>query len=370
MNLKRVGYVTDGLSSRNGTERYSRSLVEAVSSKVAVRVLTMHDAPNDSALTDVHAVLPHPRFHPLTQLSVAWKTFRYMRGCDVIHSLVEPYAPAVALAGFLLGVPVTMTLHGTYAIPPERASFKRLMMRFMYSRMPLTTTGSLHTERKVRQLLPRTFKECRMIPNGVNLERFHPVDGVQKENLILTVGMLKARKGVDTVLSALSELKKQFPALHYAVVGDDGHDAFSARVRQMVNELGLKDRVTFHERIQDSELLSLYNRAKVFVLAARETDDGAFEGFPMVFYEANACATPVISTRGFGSEYAIHEGENGLLVEQNDPHAVAEAIRSMFADEARYKRMQERSLEEAGKHTWDKIAEMLMNFYHDVTRLK
>jgi phosphatidylinositol alpha-1,6-mannosyltransferase len=278
--------------------------------------------------------------------------------------LVEPYAPAVAFAAQLRRVPVTMTLHGTYSVPPKNG-LKRTIMRYMYSRMPLVTSGSVYTEKKTREEI--NLGECRIIPNGVNLEKFHQT-GVQKEDLILSVGMLKPRKGVDTVLEALALIKDKYPSLRYAVVADDAGDAFSKKVHSMVKDLGISDRVDFLQHINDSELVALYNRAKIFILAARATDDGTFEGFPMVFYEANACGTPVITSRGFGSEYAIHEGENGFLTEQNDPKAVAETISKLMDDSVLYEHMQKSALEEAKKHTWERIADTLLTYYHDCIR--
>jgi glycosyltransferase involved in cell wall biosynthesis len=361
-----IGFLAPELSSRSGWARYSRSLVEAMSAKANVCVLTERDAKNDSKLTDVHAVLPMATFGLKAQIGTFLQAYRLLGSCDVIHCLVEPYAPAVALAAQLRRIPVTMTLHGTYSVPPK-SGLKRTIMRYMYSRMPIVTSGSAYTEKRTSEEVK--LGECRIIPNGVNLEKFHVLPGVKKEDLILSVGMLKSRKGVDTVLEALAELKEKYPKLRYAVVADDAGDAFSRKVHTMVQDLGLSDRVTFHQHISDTELVLLYNRAKIFVLAARATDDGTFEGFPMVFYEANACASPVITSRGFGSEYAIHDGKNGFLTEQEDPGAVAQAVSRLMDDPALYDHMQKCSLEEAKKHTWEHIADILMTFYHDCIRL-
>ncbi len=360
----KVGYLAPELSSRNGWARYSRSLAEAVSAEADVRVLTERGAQNETILTDVRRSLPVATFGLKAQVGVFLHVFWNLGDRDIIHCLVEPYAPAAALAAHVRGIPITMTMHGTYAVPPKNSAIKRLIMRYMYSRMPIVTSGSAYTEKKVREVTK--LGECRIIPNGVNLEKFNILPGVKKENLILTVGMLKARKGVDTVLSALAELKDTLPDLKYSIVASDSGDAFSQKVHAMIKDLDLTSQVTFHENISDTDLVSLYNRSRGFVLAARSTDDGAFEGFPMVFYEANACGTPVITTRGFGSEYAIHDGENGFLVEPDSPKQVAEAISKLFADSVQYEIMREKSLQEAKNHTWDKIAKILMRFYHDV----
>ena len=361
--VSKIGFLAEQLSSGAGTDRYARSLAESVSAHASVRVLTMAGARNETVLSDVRAVLPKPRFHPLAQLRVFWQVVLHMRDREVIHCLIEHYSPGAALAGHMLGIPVTMTLHGTYAVPPRRG-LKFLMMRYAYSRMPLVTSGSSATAQKTREVVP--IGECRIIPNGVNFERFHILPNTKRAQLMLTVGALKARKGVDLAIRAMAVLKDKYPMFRYAVVGDDAHDSFSHSVHELAETSGLANRIDFYQGISDTRLLELYNEAFAFVLAARETEDGAFEGFPMVYYEANACGTPVITTTGFGSEYAIRDGENGFLVPPEDPGALANALEKLLDDSARWSLMSEASRVQAADHTWDKIADVLMQFYDDV----
>ncbi len=355
-----IGYLTTELSSRNGWGRYSRSLVEAIGDTATVRVLTMRGAPNETTITDVRCVLPLANFHPFAQLLIAWQTFRAFRHCDIIHVLVEPYAPGAVLVAQLLRIPITMTMHGTYSLPPVHFSTKKLMMKYMYQHLTRTTTGSLYTEKKVREIV--SIGVCEFIPNGVNLEKFYQIPSIPKEERILTVGALKPRKGVDIVIRALAILKDEFPHLQYSVIGDDDRGAFFQELQQLVGDLDIKERVEFINYIKDEDLVKLYNRSKIFVLAARDSE-GSFEGFPMVFYEANACGTPIISTKGFGSEYAIKNGKNGFVVEPDNPQAIADAIRMLLIDKEQYTFMQKGALHEAAEHTWEKVAIKLEAFY-------
>jgi glycosyltransferase involved in cell wall biosynthesis len=88
----------------------------------------------------------------------------------------------------------------------------------------------------------------------------------------------------------------------------------------------------------------------------------------MVFYEAQACGAPLISTKGFGSEYAIKDGYNGFLTEQNDVEGTAAAIRKIMGNPGLHAEMLQHSLGEAEKHTWDNIAILLMKMYNDGLR--
>src|SRR3989344_7417308 len=361
-----IGYLAKELSSGHGTARYARSLAEAMSADNDIMVLVATDSQNETKLDKVYKVLPGSIFSLSAQIKSFFQVLRFLRHCDIVHALVEQYGPGAALACHLLGIPFTMTLHGTYAVPPKKFSLKKIMMRYVYWRIDISTTGSLYTEKKVREIVP--MGKCRFIPNGVNLEKFHPLPEVKKKNNLLTVGMLKLRKGADLVVEAMGLLQGRFPDLTYDIVGDQDDWYFIDKLKSRIQTLGLIERVIFHEHIDDRELLELYNQAKVFILAARD-ESGHFEGFPMVFYEANACGTPVITTKGFGSEYAIKNGYNGYVVEQNDPHAIADKIAEILSNDSLRKSMYTHGVEEARKHTWDEIAKKLGAFYTDAIKI-
>jgi glycosyltransferase involved in cell wall biosynthesis len=356
-----IGYATSSLSSIDGWGRYSRSLIESVAKTQNVKVLTTSGAKNETSIS-IKSILPKQDFGLFHQIKAAWIMIRSFKGCDVIHSLVEPYSPAAAFASQILRIPLVFTMHGTYSVPPQKFSIKKILMIYMYKRVKIATTGSKYTEIKAREMV--SFNECRFIPNGVDPLEFHILEDINRKNFIFTVGELKARKGADIVVRALGLLKDKFPDLQYYIAGAVENNDFVDKIKMIAEELKITERVIFLGRISDEELLKRYNECQAFVLAARDVQ-GSFEGFPMVFYEANACGAPVITTQGFGSEYAIKNGENGFVVLPDNPGVVAEAIENIIANPERREEMSLRSLKEASDHTWDKISLQLINLYQD-----
>ena len=155
--MLKVGFITSSLSSEDGWGRYSKSLTEEVSRFAEVRVLTHSSANNHTFLKNVSPVLPDFAFSLSAQAKTLFNAMKYLRGCDVIHSLVEPFAPGAAMASKLLGAKFIMTLHCTYAVPPKELSVRRGLMKFAYRRASITTTGSKYTEAKVRESINRDF---------------------------------------------------------------------------------------------------------------------------------------------------------------------------------------------------------------------
>jgi glycosyltransferase involved in cell wall biosynthesis len=372
----KVGVVTSSLSPAGGWDRYSRFTSEAVS-KLAdeVRVLTLKDAKNEECPFKVYKVIPSIRFHPWVQFKIFLAVLKYLRGCDVIHTMVVPVAPGTAVACWLIRAKLVITMHGTYAIPPFQKDFLqkekglsiiRLFLRIAYRTASIVTTGSYRTEAKVRE---RTYLgECRFIPNGVSPVRFPYKPEIPRENFLLTVGEVKPRKGADLVTEAIGRLKDEFPDLGFKMVGGTGWRPYIEQIEAIADKYGIRDRLEFCGVIDDAELASLYQRCRASVLAARIAE-GQFEGFPMVFYEALSCGAPLITSKGFGSEYVVQNGENGFLIEEENVEQLVECIRKLMSNKDLQKNMTEKAVESALKHTWDRIAEEhVVPMYNDALK--
>ncbi len=139
---------------------------------------------------------------------------------------------------------------------------------------------------------------------------------------LLTVARLnEPRKAVDAVLHALALLPKELDYT-YSIVGDG---ALRPALENLTQELGLKSKVTFHGRCSDEDLHKEYAFADLFILTSR-TDNANFEGFGIVYLEANAFGVPVLACRQSGVVDAVAEGKSGWFVEEPSPPQIAEKI--------------------------------------------
>ncbi len=147
--------------------------------------------------------------------------------------------------------------------------------------------------------------------------------------LVLTVARMAAwerYKGHDVVLRALPSVVAKIPNLTYVIVGD-GDDR--PRLEMLAQELGLIQYVFFTGEVTESELAAFYHRSEVFVLPARtviDEHDPKGEGFGIVFLEAMAFGKPVIGPNYGAPAELIRQGEFGILVDPEDPAAVASAL--------------------------------------------
>ena len=160
-----------------------------------------------------------------------------------------------------------------------------------------------------------------MIPCGVNLDLFQPVDkalarrqlGFNNDSIILFVGRMDPLKGIDRLLMAMTYLEKQQGLRLVVIGGDDDGEAEVERLQRLSHKLHIQDSVTFAGPVRQEELPSYYSAAHVCVLPSY------YESFGLVALESLACGTPVVAAGVGGIESIVRQGETGYVVEDNAP---------------------------------------------------
>ena len=138
--------------------------------------------------------------------------------------------------------------------------------------------------------------------------------------VILTVTRLASGdryKGYDQIIQALPAIRRQIPNICYLLVGK-GHDR--DRIEAMVDDLDVRDCVTFAGFVPDDELADYYNFCDVFAMPSKR------EGFGIVYLEALACGKPTIGGNQDGAIDALCNGELGVLVNPDSIDEIGETI--------------------------------------------
>jgi phosphatidylinositol alpha-1,6-mannosyltransferase len=174
----------------------------------------------------------------------------------------------------------------------------------------------------------------------VDTDRFTPgeVDpqylarqGLTGKKLVLTVGRLVPRKGIDIAIRAMKLVVSKLPNTHHLIVGDGD---YKSELERIIHEEHLGDYVTLVGKTTDEDLLNYLRCCDVFLMPNRTMPDGDTEGFGLVFREANACAKPVIGGRAGGAVEAVVDGRSGFLVDGNDPNDVARTLMKLLLDDS------------------------------------
>lgn len=148
--------------------------------------------------------------------------------------------------------------------------------------------------------------------------------------VILTLARLVKRKGVDQVILALSRLHEKWPDLVYVVAGAGPDEEYLKNYAQSAGNY-FADHIKFVGAPSNEDRWQWFHLCDCFAMPARN-DDGDYEGFGIVYLEANLCGKPVIAGRSGGVADAVVNGETGFLVEPTDTSAIAQAITTFIDD--------------------------------------
>ena len=193
----------------------------------------------------------------------------------------------------------------------------------------------------------------------------HPPIGEESSGggkLVLFVGRLIERKGVDYLIRACGILKRQgIGKIRLAIVGS-GHRG--PLLERIIAEEKVGDIVDLVGRVSDDDLSSYYRRCSIFVLPAIIDSRGDTEGQGVVLLEAMCYKKPVIASNVGGITDIVRDGETGLLVPTKNPDALAAAIRRLVENPDLARRLGENGYRYAREHfAWEVIVERFVKIY-------
>jgi phosphoheptose isomerase len=215
-----------------------------------------------------------------------------------------------------------------------------------------------------------------VIPCGFNPHEFYPLDRLlarmvlkldPSEKLILQLGRMVPRKGVDNVIRALAKIRSAGLDIRLLIVGgetdemDDEKNPEIKRLRALAQAEGVAENVIFTGRKTRDILRYYYAAADLFITTPW------YEPFGITPLEAMACGTPVIGSNVGGIKYSIEEGKTGFLVPPQDEDALAERIVESLRDPAALQRMRENSIARANAmFKWSHISQLVSSLYQRV----
>jgi glycosyltransferase involved in cell wall biosynthesis len=206
-----------------------------------------------------------------------------------------------------------------------------------------------------------------VIYNGVDLERFRPINGARAtvrkklgipEDAVVaaTVRRLVYKNGIDTLLEIARITVQQDPRVVFLIIGK-GPDFNEVKARAV--QLGIEKNFVLAGFVSDQDLPSYYNAADFFVLPSKSG-----EGLPLVTLEAMACGLPLAATNVGGIAEVIVEG-CGKIVPPNNPKAMAEASLELAdMNLASLKGKLRQIMTE--KYSWDSNVEKLAKVYEEI----
>ena len=287
--------------------------------------------------------------------SVAKKAASFNADVYEAHA-VSGYGLLRALNKHGIKKPFIHTIHGVLADEYEQAkkneyqSLRERIANYFMGRLAnlesetaqnatLIVTISQYSLERIKQLYKVDVSKVRIVPNGVDAEKFQPfVDryaakrqfGLGDEPCVLFVGSLIPRKGLNFLVEAAKKIVKERNETKFLIVGEG---PLRNQLDNSLKEANLSGNFKFLGNLKDDMLPAVYNCADIFALPSIQ------EGQGIVLLEAQACAKPVVAFNIGGVNEAVRNGETGLLVKLGNTDEFADALLKLISDKGLREKM-------------------------------
>lgn len=195
-------------------------------------------------------------------------------------------------------------------------------------------------------------EKCIIIPFGVNMTMFKPLNQEKEAFNLIMVGSIGVRKGLVYLFKALETLKPGYP-INCTLIGkvENEFRPIFDKYHHLFNHI---------EQVAHHDIVKYYNQASVFVLPSLD------EGMAYVQLEAMACGLPVICTPNSGGDSVIRDGIDGFIIPIRDHITLANKIETLYHDRTLLRRMGEQACQTAANFTWDRYGEKLTSFINSL----
>ncbi|MCI0330110.1 MAG: glycosyltransferase family 4 protein [candidate division Zixibacteria bacterium] len=262
---------------------------------------------------------------------------------------------------FFSKIPYLVTLHGTDLMLLRKSGFLRKVAKKVFNRASRLTVVSSFLKNELISLFPQIEAKTAIIPMPIDPEALRREPKAKpSERIILSPARLIEQKNLGTLIEAFSNVAPEFPDAKLLIVGSGPKEA---ELKNRVRHLDLEKKVEFLPSMPPPKLGGLYQATEIVTLVSKN------EGFGLVLVEAFLFQKPVVAARSGGATDIVTDGENGFLVDPDNPDEIADALKKLLADADLRERMGKNGHRTyVEKFSPAKLAEKFDRLYSELTQ--
>ncbi len=248
----------------------------------------------------------------------------HQQAIDIIHTQTRVTQVMGTWLSIMTGRPHVTTCHGF---------FKRRLLRKLF---PCWGKASIAISHAVADHLRCDWgvveQGIQLIPSGIDLNQYVPITPAEKKEIrrkynlgdspiIGIIARLSEVKGQDILIEAMRTVVKEFATTKLLIVG---RGKTEKSLQGLVKAAGLENQVFFYPVVHTT--VAMLSMLDIFIMSSRQ------EGLGIAIMEAQAMGLPVIASKVGGIPSLIQDGKTGVLVEPEQPRALAKAIIGLLQD--------------------------------------
>jgi len=240
------------------------------------------------------------------------------------------------------------------------SGFDKFIYKLTLARVDAVTAQTNDMKGAIQRLCPR---DIFIIPNGVDIDRFSRISKEKaqtelnmkgNEKILLFVGRLNLIKGVRYLIEAADIIKQKCENARLLIVGD-GEER--QNLEELARKLNLSQYISFIGQVPHETVAEYMAASDLFILPSLS------EGFPVTILEAMAAGLPIVTTGVRGMPEIVKEGENGFLVEPQNPKQIAEKALLLLEDDELRLKISGNNREKTKRYSWENVALNLEEVY-------
>lgn len=317
----------------------------------------------------------HPRFwfysHDMRRALAA-----HARDFDIVHitSVFLSASTLGARAARAAGAPYIISPHGSLMRAPleKKSALKKGLYISLMERKNLENADAIHftteIEQKEYEAAGLPLRKAIVIPNGLDTDSLPPGDPQEfrkkfkitpEKRIILFLGRLNWKKGLDTLIPAFAAVAEEMPEAVLVIAGGDDEN-YKGTLNKLIDIADIREKVIFTGPLDGAEKTAAYKSAEVFVLSSYS------ENFGITVLEAMHFGVPVVVSEEVALAPMVRESGAGLVAKK-DTAAFAAAMIELLRDPARALAMGERGRALAAtEFSYEKVARAFLGAYGEI----
>lgn len=261
---------------------------------------------------------------------------------DIVY-IVSIWGYPTAIAAYYCrkyGKPYIISPRGVfYPYTMEKAFWKKWPYYHLFIKNSLRNANAIHYTSEDEAEQSNSFLKLKnkhiVVPNGIESDKFSGLPpkedliklfpSLRAKRILLFLGRLHQKKGLDILTEAFARIADEEPNTHLLIVGN-GEPGYRKKIENLVEQLRIKDKVTFAGALNGVDKLRAYSGSDIFILSSYS------ENFGMAVVEAMACGLPVVISDQVGISREIKVSDSGIVVAA-DTEGVYNGIKKLLGDD-------------------------------------
>lgn len=303
---------------------------------------------------------------------------------DIIHAHSSPFFLSFLKRLGKLNVPIIVTAHGTLILEMkaeladrEQSIYNKLVLlnskiqglfdSFSWRNSDKVITAGDFQIREMIDVYKIPEEKVLSISNGVDTNRYKPSTekieylkeklGIKDRRVVLYVGRLAMKKGVQYLIYSAPYVVKNVPNVVFLIIGgSDKFSTYETELRIEIKNLDLSDRFIILKNVPERDMPNYYNLAEICVVPSVN-----YEPLPTVIFEALATGKPIVASNLGGIPQQI--GYDDFLIPEKDPESLADGIISILNNKELSENLSRKNRRRSKIFDWRKIANQHLDLY-------